>query len=612
MPVEVWGGFECSHVRVRDGIRDQIAETGHARRISDLDAVARLGIRTMRYPVLMEAVSPHRAEDQDWGWHDRRLGRLQELGISVIAGLIHHGSGPHFTDLLDPDFPRLLAAHASRTAQRYPWLDHFTPVNEPLTTARFMGLYGHWHPHRCDEGSFLRMLVAQCEATARAMRGIRRVSPHAKLVQTEDLGKIFAMPLLQYQADYENIRRWLSFDLLTGKIDRHHPFHPRLLNAGVKPETLDRWVDDPCPPDILGIDHYLTSDRFLDHRVALHPLERPGGNGRHRYVDIAGARAPVPRGELGLAPRLREVWERYGIPIVVSELHNGCTREEQVRWFMEGWHAANEAQAGGIDVRAITAWAMLGAVDWNSVLTAYTGSYEPGVFDVRPFVPRPTLLAKVIGSLVSEGRFDHPVLDRPGWWIRIGSAEPPRPQSRKLLLLGDGAGVSGFQQACETRALDCISWPGQVSAGELQAILESESVWGIVQVGEPAPEGGDDDGILGLSEAIRLAPGNEPVPQRLLISILREGSDEASPSARDPDVLHLKVPPSLDHDVLADIALDLLIDGERGNWRLARHSDGRFFPIDEEQASHNIRRLSAASGAVHVRPRQEAGTALGH
>ena len=25
---------------------------------------------------------------------------------------------------------------------RYPWIDAYTPVNEPLTTARFSGLYG--------------------------------------------------------------------------------------------------------------------------------------------------------------------------------------------------------------------------------------------------------------------------------------------------------------------------------------------------------------------------------------------------------------------------------------------------------------------------------------
>src|SRR4051812_21342847 len=49
--LELWGGLECSVLQVRDGLRDQFRETGHHDRIADLDAVAALGIRRLRYPV---------------------------------------------------------------------------------------------------------------------------------------------------------------------------------------------------------------------------------------------------------------------------------------------------------------------------------------------------------------------------------------------------------------------------------------------------------------------------------------------------------------------------------------------------------------------------------
>ena len=45
---------------------------------------------------------------------------------------------------------------AARVAARYPWVLDWTPVNEPVTTARFSGLYGHWYPHLCDFGTFMR------------------------------------------------------------------------------------------------------------------------------------------------------------------------------------------------------------------------------------------------------------------------------------------------------------------------------------------------------------------------------------------------------------------------------------------------------------------------
>src|SRR5215210_3236927 len=208
--LELWGGIECTVLRVRDTWRDQLREGGHYGRIGDLDAVAGLGLKKLRYPVLWEHVAPERPGECDWRWHDGRLGRLRELGVTPIAGLVHHGGGPRYTDLLDPRFPALLAEQAGRTARRYPWIRSWTPVNEPLTTAGFSGLYGHWHPHGRDEASFLRMLANECRAVLLSMRAIRSAVPDAELVQTEDLGRTFSTSRLAYQTAHENERRWLS------------------------------------------------------------------------------------------------------------------------------------------------------------------------------------------------------------------------------------------------------------------------------------------------------------------------------------------------------------------------------------------------------------------
>src|SRR5829696_9040475 len=127
---DLWGGVECTVARIGGRFRDQCIETGHRDRLDDLDAIASLGIRTLRYPVLWETISPDAPDEFDWSWHDERLRRLRELGIRVIATLCHHGSGPRYTDLLDPAFPTLLARHAHHVASRYPWIDLYTPVNE--------------------------------------------------------------------------------------------------------------------------------------------------------------------------------------------------------------------------------------------------------------------------------------------------------------------------------------------------------------------------------------------------------------------------------------------------------------------------------------------------
>lgn len=461
-PLELWGGLECTVVRIRNRIRNQIAETGHAGRITDLDAIAALGIRTLRYPVLWETVAPDDPQRSDWRWHDERLARLRALGVAPIAGLMHHGSGPRYTSLLDPRLPALLAGHAAQVAAHYPWVTDFTPVNEPLTTARFSGLYGHWQPHGRDMKTFLRTLVAQCRAIVLAMEAIRHVTPNARLIQTEDLGKAFATPRLQYQADHENERRWLSLDLLCGRIDEHHAWHPVFVANGIEAAELDFFLERPCVPDIVGINHYLTSERYLDHRAGEYPAWHHAHNTRDSYADVEAVRVGLPPGHTGPEARLREAWERYGLPLAVTEAHHGNTREEQLRWLMEVWNAAGHLRTAGVDLRAVTVWSLLGCVDWNSLLMENRGDYESGVFDTRFDPPRPTALAGAVRALATTGRYEHPVLDVGGWWRRntrlyherpAAPAAVVRPPRRIAIAGATGTLGQAFARICEHRGL---------------------------------------------------------------------------------------------------------------------------------------------------------------
>jgi len=463
---DVWGGLECSVVRIRDHYRNQIEETGHTHRIDDLDAIAALGIKTLRYPVLWETTAPDHPDHLHWDWHDVRLARLQQLGVMPIAGLVHHGSGPRYTHLLDTSFPERLAIHAERVAERYPWIDMFTPVNEPLTTARFSGLYGHWYPHRRDTRTLLRALVIQCRAIVLAMRAIRRISPSARLIQTEDLGKAFSTPELKYQADYENERRWLSLDLLCGRLDTTHPWYKTFLKVGIRPSELHFFTEAPSHPDIIGINHYLTSERFLDHRLRLYPANIQSCNAHPRYADVQAVRVALAAGLTGPAHRLREAWERYRLPLAMTEVHYGGAREEQLRWLMEMWQAACTVRAEGVDCRAFTVWSALGCIDWNTLLTQKNGFYESGLFDIRGQSIRPTALATATACLVKTGEFEHPVLHQRGWWQREDRfLHPPtimhspairkNASSRRLLVTGaTGTLGQAFSRLCKIRGLE--------------------------------------------------------------------------------------------------------------------------------------------------------------
>ena len=491
-PLELWGGIECTVNRVGDRWFDQLVRSGHDARVDDLDRFAKLGIRTLRYPALWERLAPRTPTDIDWGWTDERFARLRDLGLRPIVGLVHHGSGPSYTSLLDPRFPIRLARFARAVAERYPWVTDFTPINEPLTTARFSGLYGHWYPHGRSTSEFLRVLLTEMRGVVLAMRAIREVIPHARLVQTEDCGQTFGTAVTAPQVAHERDRRWLTWDLLTGRVGPNHPLWRFLCSSGVTPRELAFFRERPCPPDILGLNYYLTSDRHLDERVEAYPPWSHGGNGTLRYADIEAVRARRA-GIVGHRGHLVAAWERYRIPVAITEVHLACTRDEQMRWLVESWRGAQQARAEGADVRAVTAWALLGSYDWDSLVTRESGHYEPGVYDVRSGIPRPTALAGVVQSLAADREPSHPALDGAAWWTRPERLLYPVPArgvtqecgGAPILIVG-ATGTLGraFHHICAHRGLASVLASRQdvdiADAASVESILRTVKPWAVV------------------------------------------------------------------------------------------------------------------------------------
>ena len=416
--IEIWSGLECTLNRVRNRYFDQLEYTGHYKRgTADIDLIGTLGISRLRYPILWEKHQPQINTRIDWSFTRQNLDRLVALNIKPIAGLVHHGSGPKYVNFFDGSFETGLAAYAEKVAQEFPWLEYYTPVNEPLTTARFCGLYGHWFPHGKSDYTFYKVLISECKAIIMAMAAIKRIYPQAKLIQTEDLAKTYSTPVLKYQADFENCRRWLSYDLICGRVDEAHPLRKHMLAAGIRVEELDYFTTNNCPPQIAGFNYYIVSERYLDHVRSRYPRRLHGGNGRHRYADVEAVRVNMSE-PTGAAVLLREAWEHVQLPLAVTECHLHCTSDEQARWFHCMWNTVRSLQKEGVDIRAITAWATFGLAGWDKLVKRPWGKYEPGVFDLSSGSPALTAIADLIPRL---GRYEnmHDLKNgNSGWWER--------------------------------------------------------------------------------------------------------------------------------------------------------------------------------------------------
>jgi dTDP-4-dehydrorhamnose reductase len=259
LPFEIWASPEPTYARIdASSFRDQLAETGHADRPGDLDLLASLGVTASRYPVLWERTAPKAPEDVDLTWARPRLEGLRERGVEPVVTLLHHGSGPTHTSLVDPAFPELFARYAGAIARAFPWVRRWTPINEPLTTARFATLYGHWYPNATADAAFGRAIVNEALAMLLGMQAIRRFNPRAEFVITEDLqsfsvhGDVRDARLTSFVA-HKRERMYLSIELVAGNVLAGHPMYDYLTKiCGIAAAELARVAHEARAPDLIG------------------------------------------------------------------------------------------------------------------------------------------------------------------------------------------------------------------------------------------------------------------------------------------------------------------------------------------------------------------------
>src|SRR4029079_8568079 len=85
----------------------------------------------------------------------------------------------------NPDFPNLFAAYAKAFAQRFPWVQLYTPVNEMFICATFSAAYGWWNEQQTDDRAFVTALKHIVRANVLAMQAILKRRPDAIFIQSE-------------------------------------------------------------------------------------------------------------------------------------------------------------------------------------------------------------------------------------------------------------------------------------------------------------------------------------------------------------------------------------------------------------------------------------------
>ncbi len=373
-------GIECSYptIRGRDGHRhriDELAKCFHYQRWrDDLQLVRGLGIRYLRYgaPYYRMHGGPG---VYDWSFADEVFAEMRRLGIEPIADLCHFGLPDWLEHFQNPEWPAYFAEYARAFARRYPWIRLYTPVNEIYVCAKLSALHGVWNERLRSEEGFVTATKHMCRANLLAIEGIQRERPDACFIQSESAEYFHEgcqEPDMVALADFENQRRFLSFDLLYS-----HPVRDDIR------EYLRR-----C-----GLDD-AEYTWFMNHRLSDRIIMGNDFYRRNEQIVMPGGEIEPAGDVFGWYIITRQYYERYRRPVMHTETNNiGTGEDEAPRWLWKQFLNMRLMHSEGIPVLGFTWYSLTDQMDWDVGLADERNVINPvGLYDMDRR-PRPVAAA---------------------------------------------------------------------------------------------------------------------------------------------------------------------------------------------------------------------------
>lgn len=381
-------GIENSTPTIRGGRGgtqrvDELEKCGHYDRWEqDLDLVGELGVTFLRWgpPLYRTHVDRGRF---DWGFADAVLDGMQRRSLVPIVDLCHFGVPDWIGTFQNPIFPEVFAEYARAFAQRYPFVQLYTPVNEMYICALFSARYGWWNEQRTDDRSFVTALKHIVKANVLAMHAILEVRNDALFIQSESSEYFHAEdPSAIKPAETLNAQRFLSLDLNYGhRVDSE--MYEYLMDNGMTRDEyhffLEHHLKHQC---VMGNDYYVTNE----HRVRADGSTRAAGE-VFGYDEIT-----------------RQYHRRYQLPIMHTEtnLMEGPGGDEAVDWLWKEWANVLRVRNDGVPLVGFTWYSLIDQVDWDTALREDNGRVNPlGLYDLER---RPRRVGTAYKALIASWR----------------------------------------------------------------------------------------------------------------------------------------------------------------------------------------------------------------
>lgn len=355
-------GIECSAPVIAGGTRrDELRLTGHWDRFGDDLAIVRdLGIGVVRYGIPFHVVAAE-ARRFDWEWTDRALGAVHDAGLTPIVDLLHFGLPDDLWGFGDPRLPERHLSFVEAFVGRYPWVRHYTPVNEPWISAAMSARHGLWNERRRDEPSVVAALANAVRCAVLASEAIRASRADAVFLQSDACERWVATSAeTEDEAALLNEQRFVAWELTYGREPSELAL--RWLGENGLTDAALAWFLDHGSADgaIVGHDYYSGNE---------HEVFAPGRSRVRRPLD-------------GYASLARELHARLGLPFFLAETNRET--DEALGWLAGVWNDALALRADGLPIRGVCWYSLTDQVDWDTALAEVNGRVNPlGLVDLE-------------------------------------------------------------------------------------------------------------------------------------------------------------------------------------------------------------------------------------
>jgi beta-glucosidase/6-phospho-beta-glucosidase/beta-galactosidase len=318
----------------------------------DLSLARDVGLNSIRWGVPWHRVEHERGQF-DWKWIDEVIPfMVEDLKITPIIDLMHYGC-PFWLkrEFANPDYPKYVADYAAAFADRYKHLiKWYTPLNEPIINSLMCGLRGLWPPYIKGENGYIRIMLQLARGIKRTVNVIKEIDPSSVMFHVEATGMTrTARKDLAVLAREEKHRGYICYDLISGRMTEDHLLFSWLVRNGVSPDELEAFCQTPIKLDVLGMNFYpqwSTKLLYIDKRgrLAFSETEPDGG---------------------GFMELLTDYYERYRVPIMITETSAVGSDEIRERWLESSVAMIKNVRQAGVPVIGYTWFPLFTMVDWR-------------------------------------------------------------------------------------------------------------------------------------------------------------------------------------------------------------------------------------------------------